>query len=254
MIQNVIILTGAGLVIFEKVWVESDMKQTEKGRMFGSLIRAMQEMSKQSTGLIVHYIEFGKVAVSIVDDSKSKLICTLFHDIEDGADFGKIIAQQILTSFMETFPDSTFSGTLNIGMFSGFTSKMFDAIQGSVNTIVQQLQGVRGVNSCLVLFDDGTAVMPTQEDDQLGVVANLQPLITLSTDLMASKKERPKLLTLETSRQIVYIHRVGEASLMAICRKSIKSPAYKPAINHAVTMLNKVFVLSRALSFKSGRF
>jgi len=96
--------------------------------------------------------------------------------------------------------------------------------------------------------------MPTQEDDQLGVVANLQPLITLSTDLMASKKERPKLLTLETSRQIVYIHRVGEASLMAICRKSIKSPAYKPAINHAVMMLNKVFVLSRALSFKSGRF
>jgi hypothetical protein len=98
--------------------------------------------------------------------------------------------------------------------------------------------------------------MPTQEDDQLGIVANVQPLITFSTEIskhlipektlltsiysVLAKKERPKVLTLETSRSIVvHIYRVGEASLVTICRKSVKAHGYKPAINHAVTMLNK---------------
>ena len=39
------------------------------------------------------------------------------------------------------------------------------------------------MNVALVVFDDGTAVVPAQEEDQLGVVANLQPIITLSTDI-----------------------------------------------------------------------
>lgn len=98
MIRNVIIMTGAGVVIFEKVWLDSESIQTEKkGRLFGSLITTMQEFSRQSTGgMIVTYLEFQEglfiklllalsfaVAVSIVDDSKTKLLCTLFHDTED---------------------------------------------------------------------------------------------------------------------------------------------------------------------------
>jgi len=250
--------------------VESETKQTEKSRLFGSLLRAMQEMSKQSTGLIVHYIEFGRVAVSIVDEPKTKLICTLFHDLEDGSDFGKLLAQQILQSFEETFPDSTFSGTnaaINLTTFNTFSSKIFDAIQGAVQTIVQQLQGVRGINSALVLFDDGTAVTQVQqEDDQLGLVANLQPLITFSTDIMSLKKDRSKELMFSVSRQVVFVHRVGssdgythsvsshDAALVVICRKSVKPSAYKDNINRAIDMLNKVFALSRSLSFKSGKF
>lgn len=62
----------------------------------------MQEFSRQSTGMVVTYVEFGQskdtninqslwkiiqifllVAVSIVDDARTKLICTLFHDLTD---------------------------------------------------------------------------------------------------------------------------------------------------------------------------
>jgi len=254
MIRNVIIMTGAGLVIFEKIWVESETKQTTKGSLFGSLLTAMQEMTRQSTGMIVSYIEFGKVSISVVDDPKTKIICILFHDLEDGSDFGRTIATQILASFLEAFPDQPFSGTVNTTLFSGFTSKIFDAISNSVQSIVLQLQYVRGVIHALVMFDDGTAVMPNQEEDQLGIVANLQPMITFSTDIMMSKKERPKLLTLDMSRQLVFVHRIGEACLVVVCKKNIKSPNYAPAIDHAVIMLTKVFALSRSLSFKSGKF
>eukprot|EP01114_Cavostelium_apophysatum_P012174 TRINITY_DN2701_c0_g1_i1.p1 TRINITY_DN2701_c0_g1~~TRINITY_DN2701_c0_g1_i1.p1 ORF type:complete len:256 (-),score=29.08 TRINITY_DN2701_c0_g1_i1:61-828(-) len=255
MIRNLIIMNGAGLVIFEKIWVEAETRQTAKGSLFGSLLTAMQEMSRQSTRMIVSYIEFGKVAVSIVDDYKTKLICILFHDLEDGADFGKVIATQILASFLESFPEHSFSGTLNLSIFSGFTSKIFDAIQNAVSSIIMQLQTVRGIIHALVMFDDGTAVMSSnQEEDQLGIVANLQPLITFSTDIMMSKRERPKLVTLDMARQIVFVHRIGEACLVAVCKKNLKSPNYQSSIDHSVIMLTKVFALSRSLSFKSGKF
>lgn len=48
------------------------------------------------------------------------------------------------------------------------------------------MQGVRGILSSLVVFDDGTpAVAAVQEDNQLGIVANLHPLLTVSTDISA---------------------------------------------------------------------
>lgn len=57
----------------------------------------MQEFSRQSTGMMVSYLELGgglvwkvilseslfAVAISIVDDFRSKLTCALFHDLED---------------------------------------------------------------------------------------------------------------------------------------------------------------------------
>jgi len=248
-------MTAAGVVIFEKVWfTDSESIQTEKkGRLFGSLITTMQEFSRQSTGgMIVTYLEFQQVAVSIVDDSKTKLLCTLFHDTEDGSDFGQMIAAQILRSFIESFPDISFQGTLNVATFSSFVGKLFDAIQNSVRAIVQQLQSQRGINSALVVYDNGQSVMTVaQEEDQLGIVANLTPIITLSTDILQAKtKERPELITLEMSKQIVIICRVGDASLVSICRKSTNPTHYQPAIERAAVMLEKVFSLERALSFK----
>jgi len=88
-------------------------------------------------------------------------------------------------------------------MFAAFSSKIFDAISSSVRGILQQLsklviffktnrligvkvQTSRGVTNAIVVHDnndDGGVVMPTQEEDQLGIVANLLPLITLSNDI-----------------------------------------------------------------------
>jgi len=221
MLHNVIIMTAAGVVIFEKVWSTEGLN--DKTRMFGSLITTMQEFARQSTGMVVSYLEFGEVAISLVDDPKSKLLCTLFHEATDGSDFGHLIASQILRSFSETFAETSFTGTVNVAMFSGFVSKLFDAIQNSVRSIVQNLQSNRGIQSALVVFDDGTAVLPpqVQEEDQLGLVANLQPLITLSSDIMMAKKDRTESIQLELSeRYLVFVHRVTDgASLVAICRK-----------------------------------
>lgn len=39
------------------------------------------------------------------------------------------------------------------------------------------------MTSVVVLYEDGTAVMPALEEDQLGIIANIQPMITFSNDI-----------------------------------------------------------------------
>lgn len=78
------------------------------------------------------------VAVSVVEDSRTKLICALFHDLVDGPHFGKIVATSILRSFAETFAEVSFSSTINVSMFSGFAGKMFDAISSSNRGVLLQ--------------------------------------------------------------------------------------------------------------------
>jgi len=246
MLQSVILMTGSGLAIFEKVWVEG--KQPMKGRLFGSLITTMMEFSRQSTGMIPSYVEFDKTAVSIVDDGKTKLVCTLFHDITDGASFGKVVASSILRSFLEAYSDHGFSGTVNTAAFTGFNSKIFEAITSSTKTILQQLQTQRGITSCLLVYEDGTSEMPVQEEDQLAIVANLQPLLTIGNDIMLQKKQRTKEIVMEMSKHTVVVNRLSEASLVCICRKNVSPRVYTPNIQRAVAMLENVFSLSHALS------
>ena len=70
--------------------------------MVGSLLVAMLVQSFRATGLALSYIElrngsshlpeppnFCSVAVSMVEESDTKIICALFHDVEDGPEFGR---------------------------------------------------------------------------------------------------------------------------------------------------------------------
>jgi hypothetical protein len=109
------------------------------------------------------------------------------------------MANSILRGFLDHFSEYNWQkGIANIGIFATFGGKVYDAITSSVLTILQQrtfdndvpltffkVQGVRGINNSLVVFDDPGVppVTPVQEDDQLGIVANLGPLLTVSTDL-----------------------------------------------------------------------
>lgn len=103
-----------------------------------------------------------------------------------------------LRNFIESFSETGFSGVQNKSIFNAFNAKIFDAIQQAVKTIAHQriffstfndinsyvhkVQGNRGITSVVVVYDDGTAIGTQQDQDQLGIVANLTPLITTATD------------------------------------------------------------------------
>lgn len=56
---------------------------------------AMVEYSKLHAGMQVSYVEMTNVAVTIVLDEATKVYCALFHDRQDGATFGRLIASEV---------------------------------------------------------------------------------------------------------------------------------------------------------------
>lgn len=91
-------------------------------RLVGSLIRTMIEFSTKSAGMPVTHIELShgactcrapfvanlavpsletlSVGVSIVTDESSNVVCALFYDRADGAEFGRLMASDILRAFL----------------------------------------------------------------------------------------------------------------------------------------------------------
>jgi len=247
MLRFVIITTGTGTLLFERVWVRN--AHTEgKGNMLASLLTTMEEFSKQSTGLLVTYIEFGTGAITLVSDEKTMLRCILFHDKNEGAEFARLIANQILRSFIELYSDADFSHTLSVAKFNSFSNKVVEAMGQSAKTVLQQVKNIRGISNALLLYDDGISLSAGSADDELGIVANLQAMITFASDIMLAKEDRPRIITLEMARQTVLVHRVAHsASLVCVCRKNKDSSVYKSKIIGAVQLLEKVFLLSANL-------
>ncbi|KAL6041759.1 Saccharopine dehydrogenase [Balamuthia mandrillaris] len=244
----IITISNNGTVVFEKEWVKLIAGKTIR---FGGLLTTMQTLAKQGINMTVSYLEFEEIALSVVQNQKSGLSCALFHEKEDGPEFGKIIAGAILSSFLREFPDETWNG-INIRpqKFTGFTNKIVDAINNSTQTILQQLKQKRGLLNALLVFDEGRhPITAGKLEDHVAVVANLQALLTFSSELMAAKQDAPQVVTLDMSKQVVYLYRLrANASLVCICRKSVRREAYLEHIHLAATLVEQVFTLQRNLT------
>jgi len=243
MLRFVIITTGTGTLLFEKVW-QYNPHTDGKGNMIASLLTAMEEYSKQSTGLFVTYMEFGSGAITLVSDEATMLRCILFHDKEEGAEFGRLIANQILRTFIESFPEADFTHIRDISQFSSFNNKLVEAISQSARSILLQLKTSRAISNALLISDDGnTHSTGSGLDDQLGIVANLQAMLAFANDIMLSKEDRPRLITLDMMRQTVLVHRIGQSSLVCVCKKNRDPATYRDKIATAVLLLEKLFLL-----------
>ncbi|EGG20102.1 saccharopine dehydrogenase [Cavenderia fasciculata] len=238
MLKSVIIITGNGTLLFEKIWVSSSA-MAGKGNMFSSLLTTVQEFSKQSTGMFVSYVEFGHTSITIVYDEKSLVRCCLFHDEEDGPEFGKLIANSLLRGFLELYSDTDFTHPLhNTSKFSSFSNKIYDSIANSPKSVLYNLRTNRGIQNAIVVYADGTFVT-TGSEDQLGMIANLQAMLSFSNDILLSKGDRTKEIILDMITQRVFISRVGPANLVCICKKNKDPSIYQSTIYDAVTLLDK---------------
>eukprot|EP00611_Tribonema_gayanum_P027046 TRINITY_DN6582_c1_g1_i1.p2 TRINITY_DN6582_c1_g1~~TRINITY_DN6582_c1_g1_i1.p2 ORF type:complete len:102 (-),score=26.15 TRINITY_DN6582_c1_g1_i1:89-394(-) len=99
MIRTVIIMSSSGLVLFIKQYVHS----IRQPRMVGSLLIAMLEFSMVTAGMPVSYIELTGLGVTVVWNEAAKVFCALFLDREDGADFGRLLATEILAGFQDEY-------------------------------------------------------------------------------------------------------------------------------------------------------
>ncbi len=70
--------------------------------LIGNVITTMIQFSELTAGMRMCYMELQEVGMTVVG-GRSRPYCVVFHDLEDGADLGKLLANQILGAFCDSF-------------------------------------------------------------------------------------------------------------------------------------------------------
>ena len=124
------------------------------------------------------------MSVTIVCDDAAKTFCALFHDKEDGPAFGRLICSELLSAFTQEYSSSDFGhfGT-NLKDFHGFHDKISEVIRNSVKPVLTRLQDHRGIKRVLLVTDDGAVISPNTDIDQLSLLANIQTLTILGSQI-----------------------------------------------------------------------
>lgn len=134
--------------------------------------------------------------------------------MQQGPNFGKLICSEILHAFVEEYGGDLTSHGHNLKDFHGFNNKIAETIKNSVRPVLvrckwrlgscRQRAGAysshvsswgiwyavnqqKGVHKVLLVMDDAV-ISPTSDVDQLGVLANLQALTGLGTDISTCKE------------------------------------------------------------------
>jgi len=85
------------------------------------------KITKREMRHTLSYVEFDKIAVTIVDDDELDLACVVFHDVSDGWEFGQLLATQILLKYLEA------NNVKPIHFNSASSSNLNNNINGSNN-------------------------------------------------------------------------------------------------------------------------
>mmetsp|Transcript_6956 Transcript_6956/g.24737 ORF Transcript_6956/g.24737 Transcript_6956/m.24737 type:complete len:245 (-) Transcript_6956:94-828(-) len=218
MLRNVLIISASGLVLFSKEFANA----IAQPRLVGSLIRTMIEFSVKSAGMPVTHIELSHVGVSIVTDEHSSLVCALFYDRGDGAEFGRIMAGDILHAFQAEFARDLRGGGHNLREFRGFQYKIVDVVTDAIQPLLERVQGVRGVQKAVLVTDDSKLYAPV-DVDQLAVLANLQAFLAVLSDAMDVVGDAASCVTMEGPKSSrILMWRMTQATFLLQCARAVR--------------------------------
>ncbi len=71
--------------------------------LIGNVLTTLIQFSDLTAGMRMCYMELQGSGVSIVGGHGNRPYCVVFHDLEDGAELGKLLANQILGAFWELY-------------------------------------------------------------------------------------------------------------------------------------------------------
>jgi hypothetical protein len=246
MLKNIIVVSSSGLVLFSKEY-ETSVSQP---RLIGSLLTAITEFSKNVAGMPVSYIQLKGVAVTIV--ATFDISCAIFHDPTDGPEFGKLIATQILSTFISTYSKDLRNniGT-NLKDFEDFQFKIPEAIRSAIAPTLAKLQDCRGIQLAVLVTSDSQVTYTTKDIDQIGFKANLQALKSVANDIMTAAGDTANQVWLDPTPSVrILVQRMSnkQGTLVVKCtnnRPNVEFAKCQEAINEAILTLNNVrFLMS----------
>ncbi|KAJ8611936.1 hypothetical protein CTAYLR_004364 [Chrysophaeum taylorii] len=251
-LRNVIVLAQSGLVLFAKDFVHG----VAQPRLLGSLLTAVTEFSMQTTGMKPTFIELSSMAVTIVRDDVVKLMCALVHDRNDSAPFGRLIATEILSAFIEEYSVDRLRTPLSLGGhnlkdFHGFDAKIAGIVQNSVRPVLQKLQAQRGVIQALLVTEEAIVQGGGGEVDQFGVLATLQYMNVMADTLMeyAQDVSRHIVFDDEHDESRTLLWRIENCILLVAVSKRVSPSVYADSIDHAMqskSLISQVVAFAQA--------
>ncbi len=232
MLRQLLILSASGVKLYSKLFIGEETKQ------LSGLISTMLVFCEKKTGLPISYVELSRIGVAIAKDDKRKVICCLIIDKEDGREFGKLIAQMMLDEFLKMHPSARHTDD-----FSNFNYKISEVIWSSIHPILDNLiDQNRGVQ--LALLTSGDEIKhATHQIDKWGLLANLQALLRVATNIMASQNDLPLSMEIKGVKNRIILSRFERTTFIVACRNNIDERLTNVKVEEAAQLLKTVLVI-----------
>eukprot|EP00457_Paulinella_chromatophora_P009860 gb/GEZN01009938.1/.p1 GENE.gb/GEZN01009938.1/~~gb/GEZN01009938.1/.p1 ORF type:complete len:384 (+),score=40.98 gb/GEZN01009938.1/:113-1264(+) len=203
MLQDIILTTTSGLLLFSKSFLKGKLPTQLAG-----LVTAMVEFSTRRAGLPVSYIELSNTAVAITTDPVAKVTCAVFHHSEDGPSVGGLLAQELLQAFVESY-SRRFPIEAKMAVEEGFREfgyKITEVIKNAVGPVLNKLRARKEVQQCLLIIGDSLQYA-TDPVDKLGLLANHEALTAASHELLLRKQDAAAQCYLVSRDSTTMVHR-----------------------------------------------
>eukprot|EP01130_Rhizamoeba_saxonica_P012743 TRINITY_DN540_c0_g1_i1.p1 TRINITY_DN540_c0_g1~~TRINITY_DN540_c0_g1_i1.p1 ORF type:complete len:337 (+),score=52.90 TRINITY_DN540_c0_g1_i1:365-1375(+) len=238
MLKSLYIIRTNGLVVYEKYW---NRGKKLKEKISPQALPFLFQMSQDQIGYPVSFIETTSSAMSIVSDTNTGLICAIVTNKDGGYEIERLIATEILRSFIEAYSDhfeGNRGGMIKKSTFNSFSNRIPDAVSNVVGKLLERTMTFPGVEGSLYYNDD---IEMRQEIDNISVVASLKTFIRHSAESMINLGgDSPSYMQLDCVNRIIFIFRIEEAFWINICYKEEKPASYFDKIINVSNLLHKM--------------
>ena len=241
MLRGLFFIHSSGLLLFYKEFSRGGVET--KPTMLGGIVTAMMDFAVTKTGLPVSFIQLESLAVSIAR-KEGKVICAVFMDLSDGEEFGSLLANQLLRSFLDSYGiELENKGVSDVDIFKEFNAKIAEVIRMSVIPVLQQLQHTKGIEQAFLVSGDQVFQFEGKIDS-LSLLATHNALLARTSELMAAHHDSPLSITLNNAMTTVCVQRIEHASLIVVSAKNVDRTPRDLATASAAILLRKVLVVA----------
>eukprot|EP00475_Leptophrys_vorax_P024258 TRINITY_DN3343_c0_g1_i1.p1 TRINITY_DN3343_c0_g1~~TRINITY_DN3343_c0_g1_i1.p1 ORF type:complete len:241 (-),score=59.57 TRINITY_DN3343_c0_g1_i1:210-932(-) len=237
MLKLLMITSSSGLLLYSKEFYNFP----KPPRMYAGILTAMLEKGNYETGFNVQFIEYSNLSICFCT-TKNKITCTVIYDSSDGHEFGQIVTQAVLSTFIEVYSEEFKVGSGAGGDFSSFNDKIPETFRNCVEPALYILASKRGIDN-VVLISENQIFSTGETLDKVGVLGNWGALAGVTTEIMSAANDSPYLITLHNDNKRLVIRTIDKSTLVVSFKSGLNYSKLSENVEEAASLLAKILAL-----------